>query len=84
MIVDQTHTPVGFLDAGVYWQELGGDHEITSGQIVVQLSDDANGRLNADAIRIERIGIAHVGNWSASVGPTIADGDMAAALQRSS
>ena len=47
--------PSGFSDAGVTWQYLGGVQAITSSTLVVRLTDAADGRLNADAIRIERL-----------------------------
>lgn len=53
--VNQKLAPVGFSDAGGNWQQLGDEVEITSGKLTVQLHDSADGRLNADAIRIERI-----------------------------
>ncbi len=53
--VDQRVAPSGFSDAGVVWDDLVTTYQVDSGTLVVQLSDAADGRLNADAIRIERI-----------------------------
>jgi len=53
--VDQRVAPNEFVDQGVGWNQLGGIYQVTSGVLRVQLSDLANGRLNADAIRIERL-----------------------------
>ena len=53
--VNQRAAPVGFSDEGATWQFLGPIHTIAGNTLVVQLTDDANGRLNADAIRIERV-----------------------------
>ena len=53
--VNQRQAPSQFSDAGVNWNDLGGSYQIGSGTLVVLLSDAADGRLNADAIRIERI-----------------------------
>ena len=52
--VNQKAAPVGFSDEGATWQFLGPIHTIAGNTLVVQLTDAANGRLNADAIRIER------------------------------
>ncbi len=53
--VNQKLAPSGFSDAGANWQYLGGVHEITSNTLTVQLNDFADGRLNADAIRLQRL-----------------------------
>lgn len=53
--VDQRWAPSEFVDSGVYWDDLGSTVQIDSGTLVVQLSDAADGRVNADAIRVERI-----------------------------
>jgi uncharacterized protein (DUF1800 family) len=55
--VDQTMAPNTFVDANQAWQDLGaGIYLITSGSLVVSVSDNANGNVFADAIRIERFG----------------------------
>ena len=36
----------------MYWNDLGSEYEIDSHTLVVRLTDLANGRVNADAIRI--------------------------------
>ncbi len=56
--VNQRLAPVGLTDVGAQWQYLGAAHAITGNTLVVQLSDAANGRVNADAIRIERLTMA--------------------------
>jgi len=53
--VDQRVGPIGFAAANATWQPLGGPQAITGSTLLVRLTDDANGRLNADAIRIERV-----------------------------
>ena len=54
--VNQQVAPADFSDAGVSWDSLGGSVRITSGTLVGGAPNDAaNGRLNADAIRIERL-----------------------------
>lgn len=55
LFVNQKLAPSGFSDAAAQWQYLGGAQPITGDTLVVQLSDAANGRVNADAIRIERL-----------------------------
>ena len=56
VLVDQLSSPAGFTEDGATWQYLGTAFQITGQTLNVTLSDDANGRVNADAIRIERIG----------------------------
>ena len=53
--VNQQVAPSGFADEGVNWQYLGGPYTIAGNTLVVDLSDAADGRVNADAIRIERV-----------------------------
>ncbi|MEZ6121780.1 MAG: hypothetical protein R3C49_01240 [Planctomycetaceae bacterium] len=52
--LNQTLTPDDFNDAGSDWETMG-TFSISSNQLVVELSDDANDHVLADAIRIERI-----------------------------
>ena len=54
--VNQQLAANDFTEVGVGWEQLGGTHVINGTELIVQLTDDANGRLNADAIRIERLG----------------------------
>jgi uncharacterized protein (DUF1800 family) len=55
--VNQQVVPSTFVDAGQAWQDLGnGIYPVTSGSIVVSVSDNADGNVFADAIRIERVG----------------------------
>ena len=65
--VNQARAPSQLLYAGVYWDDLGSSYDISNGTLVVQLADNADGRLNADAIRIERLG-AVAGGSSLSQG----------------
>jgi len=56
--VDQSVSPQGFTEGGIVWQPLGGPYQITSLSdhgLVIQLTDDANGKVIADAVRIERL-----------------------------
>jgi subtilisin family serine protease len=53
--VNQRVAPSEFLDSGVLWNDLGTTYQIESGTLTVRLTDAANGRVNADAIRIERL-----------------------------
>ena len=53
--VNQQAAPGQLVDSGVYWNDLGGSYQIDSGTLVVQLTDAPVGRVNADAVRIERI-----------------------------
>ncbi|MCA9075932.1 MAG: hypothetical protein KDA93_12965 [Planctomycetaceae bacterium] len=56
--VNQQLEPTGSPDLtnlGVSWQDLGGLVAITSDTLIVKLSNNANGYVMADAIRIERV-----------------------------
>ncbi|MHC4179503.1 MAG: S8 family serine peptidase, partial [Planctomycetota bacterium] len=53
--VNQELTPNDLSDLGVGWESLG-TFPVTSGTLKVELSDDANEYVIADAVRIERIG----------------------------
>jgi hypothetical protein len=53
--VNQQAAPSGFTDAGGQWQDLG-TFQIRNGTLYVQLSDLANGNVEADAIRIQWLG----------------------------
>jgi hypothetical protein len=50
--INQQVAPASFSDQGALWQDLG-TFEVTSGGLVVQLSDAANGNVIADAVRIQ-------------------------------
>jgi hypothetical protein len=51
VLVNQTLAPAGDLSNGVTWQSLG-SYQITLGSLSARLSDNANGYVIADAIRI--------------------------------
>src|SRR4029077_15741312 len=53
--VNQQLAPAGFAEAGAAWQDLGGPYDLQGNTLVVRLSDDADGYLIADGVRIERI-----------------------------
>jgi uncharacterized protein (DUF2141 family) len=55
VLVNQQVAPSSFSDVGVTWQTLG-NFQIHSGSLYVQLSDAANGNVEADAIRIQWLG----------------------------
>ena len=57
VLVNQQLAPSGFSDQGGTWQDLG-SFTISGNQLVVRLSDNANGYVIADAIRINRLGNA--------------------------
>ena len=61
--VNQKSAPDDFADQGVGWENLG-EYPITSNTLTVQLTDDANGYVIADAVRI-----AYVGPLSAPAPP---------------
>jgi uncharacterized protein (DUF1800 family) len=66
--VNQQVPPGTFLDASQTWQDLGaGIFSITGNSIVVSVSDNADGNVFADAIRVERVGYSsQVGDDSGS------------------
>ena len=51
-LIDMRSGPVGLDAEGSMWQSLG-TYDITTGTLTVQLTDDADGKVIADAIRIE-------------------------------
>ena len=51
--LDQRNTPAADFVSGVNFQNLGAPVTINSGTLVVQLTDNANGYVIADAVRIE-------------------------------
>jgi hypothetical protein len=55
VLVNQQVAPSGISDQGVTWQDLG-TFTVNSSQLVVQLSDNANGYVIADAVRIQKVG----------------------------
>jgi hypothetical protein len=54
--VNQRQAPNDFTDEGASWEDLGGPYNITGSSLVVQLSNNANLYVIADAVRIERLG----------------------------
>jgi uncharacterized protein (DUF1800 family) len=52
--VNQTARPTDLVDAVVAWKDLG-FFTLTGTTLTVQLSNDASGFLNADAVRVERV-----------------------------
>src|SRR5262245_57343484 len=52
--VNQTVTPTTLLDAGAGWRHLG-FFTVTSTALAVEVTNDANNRVTADAVRIERV-----------------------------
>ena len=56
--VNQQVAPTGspqITDLGVAWQDLGKLFSVTGHELVVKLTNDANGFVMADAVRIERV-----------------------------
>jgi hypothetical protein len=56
VLVNQEVAPDDFSEAGAVWEYLGGIYTIVGNTLIVQLSNAANDKVIADAIRIERIG----------------------------
>ncbi len=55
VLINQQLAPNDFSAAGAVWEDLGGPYNVANSTLVVRLTDNANGNLNADAIRIERL-----------------------------
>jgi subtilisin family serine protease len=56
---DQRLDPASYNDAGALWQDLGGIYSLTSGTLVLRLSDlgPAGSYLIADGVRLEYLGL---------------------------
>ena len=54
MDVDQTDGPDDFSASGAWWEDVG-TFTLTGDTLVVKLTDDANGYVIADAIRLELV-----------------------------
>ncbi len=54
--VNQRQAPADLRDAGAGWKVLGNTYRITNGTLSVQLTDQANGAVQADAVRVQRVG----------------------------
>jgi tartrate-resistant acid phosphatase type 5 len=52
---NQRVAPNDFTDAGVGWENLGGPYQVNGTTLTIRLTDKANGRVIADAVRIERL-----------------------------
>src|SRR5205085_12139536 len=57
--INQQLAPVGLADGAATWQDLGSiGFPVASGTLTVTLSDNADGTVVADAVRVERINYA--------------------------
>jgi hypothetical protein len=56
--LNQKVAPGDFQEVGAWWEDLGSSFAITSGTLAVTLTDDVDGYVIADAVRIERVGDA--------------------------
>ncbi|MBI1335499.1 MAG: choice-of-anchor D domain-containing protein [Phycisphaera sp.] len=56
VVVNQEQSPASLLENGRSWGDLLSAVDITSGTLTIKLSDNANEYVDADAIRIERLG----------------------------
>ncbi len=65
--VDQTSSPSQFSEGGVFWDDLAASVTISSGTLVVELSDIAAGRVGADAIRVQEIAPPDLDGFVANV-----------------
>ena len=54
--VDQQAAPSSFEDGGAWWEVLG-EFTVTGGVLTVELSDDANGYVIADGVRVQQVGL---------------------------
>jgi hypothetical protein len=55
LAVNQRLAPADFTDAGAAWKDLGGPYQITGTSLTVRLTDQANGVVVADAVRVQLI-----------------------------
>jgi hypothetical protein len=55
VLVDQEVAPSGLSESGTDWTDLFETFEVTGTSLTVVLSDDANGYVIADAVRIQRV-----------------------------
>jgi hypothetical protein len=55
--VDQQQAPVDFTDAGADWQVLADSYAVSGGTLTVTLASTPDGFVEADAVRIERVGL---------------------------
>jgi uncharacterized protein (DUF1800 family) len=56
IVLNQGLNPSSFRDAGTTWQKLGEPVHLHGDTLSVSLSDQANGAVVADAVRLERVG----------------------------
>jgi hypothetical protein len=85
--VNQKVAPDDFSDAGASWEDLG-IYEIGGSKLTVRLSDNANGYVIADAIRVQQVNTLTVTiapdtmseNGGTSTGTVTRSGDTSAAL----
>jgi len=56
LAVDQEEAPDSFVENGTAWEDLGSVFRITSGTLIVRLSNLADDFLIADGVRIEHVG----------------------------
>jgi uncharacterized protein (DUF1800 family) len=69
--VNQRTAPASFSDGGTGWRDLGTVFRITGNTLTVRLSDQANGVVAADAVRIQRLGYQ---GETGDAGPAVLDG----------
>ncbi len=53
--VNQTIAPGGLTESGTNWKQIGTTFEVRGDSLAVMLTDNANGTVFADAVRIQRI-----------------------------
>jgi hypothetical protein len=53
--INQTVAPIGLTESGTNWKQIGTTFEVRSDSLSVTLTDDANGDVFADGIRIQRV-----------------------------
>lgn len=58
VVVNQRNAPVGYNSNGATWQDLLGSYTVTGTSLTIQLSNNANGYVIADAVRIHAISSA--------------------------
>ena len=72
VLVSQKVAPNDFSDSGAVWENLGGPYQINGPTLVVRLTNQANGVVVADAVRIEL-----VTSSAPAAAPAVGDGSIA-------
>jgi hypothetical protein len=73
---NQRLVPSDFSDAGASWTELGGPYNLTGTTLTVRLNNMANGKVIADAVRIEHLSMLLAVGHSQAAPVALVTGDV--------